>query len=182
MLNKVIIFPTDTVYGIGASIYDKNSIDEIYRIKGRDFTKPLAVLCANLNQVESFAIVDDKIKLIARAFWPGGLTLILNTKEEYYKFSKEKTIGVRIPNHKLALSLLEKYGPMKTTSVNRSGEIPLNDYGIIYNIYHDTVEDIYKNNERIEEVASTVIDMTNDMKVIRNGSITLSDIVQVLKK
>lgn len=181
MLKKVLIFPTDTVYGIGASIYDKESIKKIYEIKGRDFNKPLAVLCSSIEQVNEFAVLTKQAKVIAEGFWPGGLTLILKTNKKYYDLTKEETIGVRMPNHKLALSLLDKYGPLKTTSVNTSGEEPLNDYEIIYEKYHDVVSDIYQNNESLTKLSSTVIDLTSDnYQILREGHITREDILKVL--
>lgn len=182
MLNKVIVFPTDTVYGVGASIYDKKSISKIYEIKGRDFNKPIAVLCSSIKQMEEFAVITDEARKIGEAFWPGGLTLILKTNEKYFNFSGEKTIGVRIPNHKLALNLISEYGPLKTTSINKSGEEPLNDYEIIKNVYGNVIDDIYENNEKISRISSTVIDLTNNLNIIRLGDITIEMINEVLKK
>lgn len=182
MLKEVIIFPTDTVYGIGASIYDKESINKIYDIKGRDFNKPLAVLVSSLEDISKFALYDERLKLISEAFWPGALTVILNTTLEYKKFSNYETIGVRIPNHHKALSLIKKYGPLKTTSVNNSGEEPLNDYNVIFSRYKNIVNNIYKNDMSLSKVSSTVVDLTSrEIKVLREGEITLSDILKVLR-
>ncbi|HHT55361.1 MAG TPA: threonylcarbamoyl-AMP synthase, partial [Acholeplasma sp.] len=85
-MNKIIIFPTDTVYGIGASLYDLDNINKIYEIKGRSFDKQLPVLCSSIEQIESFAVIDNNVLKLAKAFWPGALTLILKTKDEYFKF------------------------------------------------------------------------------------------------
>lgn len=182
MLKEVIIFPTDTVYGIGASIYDMESINRIYDIKGRNFNKPLAVLCYDIKQIEEFAVITSKDRLLANRFWPGGLTLILKTNQKYFDLTKELTIGVRIPNHKLALELLKKYGPMKTTSVNDSGEEPFNDYETINERYKNIVKDIYENNEEIQKVSSTVIDTLNNYNVLREGNITQLDIINCIKE
>lgn len=180
-MNKLIIFPTDTVYGIGASIYDLDNINKIYEIKGRSFDKQLPVLCSSIEQIESFAVIDNNVLKLAKAFWPGALTLILKTKDEYFKFSGERTIGVRIPNHILALSLLEKYGPLKTTSINDSGSVPLNDYETIYEKYNNKVSYIYKNTEASIGLASTIVSLVDDVKILRLGNITLEQIKESLK-
>lgn len=180
MKNKLYIFPTDTVYGIGAKLYDKSAIDEIYNIKGRDFNKPISVLCSNIEQIKEFAIMTNDALIIANNFWPGALTIILKTNDKYYSITKEETIGVRIPNHKKALKLINELGPLKTTSINKSGEEPLNDYNSIYERYNKENIHIYKNDEEISKVSSTVIDLTNNLKVIREGDIKLNDILGVL--
>ncbi len=126
-MSKVIIFPTDTVYGIGTPIFDLEGIEKIYKIKKRDKTKPLACLCANISQMESIAILNEKARALIKKFLPGSLTLILESTEEVYKRVGYKRIGVRIPNHKLALEILSANGPMLTKSVNTSQYVPLNE-------------------------------------------------------
>lgn len=181
-MDKIIIFPTDTVYGIGTGIYNTKGLHKIYELKDRDFTKPIAVLCASIEQIKEFAILTKEARIIAKAFWPGSLTLILKTNEKYRKKTLEKTIGVRIPNHKKALELLNKYGPMKTTSVNKSGEAPLNDYSEIKLKYENIVDEIYSNEEGMLEVSSTVINLSDGLFMIREGNITINDINEILKK
>src|SRR5690554_424993 len=117
-MNKLIIFPTDTVYGIGACLYDKENINKIYEIKGRDFNKQIPVLCSTIEQIGTFAVVNDNLRKLAKAFWPGALTIVLESNNDYYNFSGEKTIAVRIPNHKETLKLLEK--DRKSTRLNSS--------------------------------------------------------------
>ena len=142
-MNKLIIFPTDTVYGIGCYIYDIYNIDRIYDIKKRDKSKPLACLCASLEQIKSIAYVNDlAIKLINK-YLPGGHTLILKSKEEVKEKIGYNTKGVRIPNCKIALDILNECGPMLTTSVNDSGEKPINEYEEIVKKYANVVYKIY---------------------------------------
>lgn len=180
-MNKLIIFPTDTVYGIGASLYDKENINKIYEIKGRSFNKQLPVLCSSIEQAEEFAILNENALKLAKAFWPGPLTLVLETKEKLFNFSGEKTIAVRIPNHKETLLLLAEVGPLKTTSVNKSNEIPLNDYDTIFEIYNNKVDYIYKNKENSLGQASTIINLVDEIKVLREGGITFDEIIKILK-
>ena len=80
-MKKIIIFPTDTVYGIGCSVFDKTSIKKIYEIKHRPIDKPLAVLCANISQIDSIAYLNDKAKRLINKYLPGPLTIIIKAKD-----------------------------------------------------------------------------------------------------
>lgn len=173
-MSKVLIFPTDTVYGIGASIYDEEGQKRIYEIKHRDRNKPLAVLCANLEQIKEIAVVSPLAEKLINKFLPGAVTFILPAKDNIKKIMGIPTIGVRIPNSKLALEILTNEGPMATTSVNESGEKPLDTYEEIASKYANQVEKIYEKIEASSSQASTVIDVTGDgFKVLREGAITL---------
>lgn len=181
--NKVFIFPTDTVYGIGASIYDKEGMDRIYSIKNRPHNKPLAVLCANLEQINEICYVTDDAKKLINKFLPGPLTVILKSKDSILESFGHETVGVRIPNYKLALDILLKHGPMATTSVNESGKPSINNYNEIKEIYDDLVDVIFPpDGEATSSQASTVVDITGDKpNVLRVGAITLDMINECLK-
>lgn len=182
-MTKLLIFPTDTVYGLGTPYLDKEGLKQIYEIKGRDFNKPIAILISNLEQVKEIAKASDNALKVASKFWPGGLTLIFESSDAYYLQSGEKTIGLRMPNHKLALKLIDELGPLKTTSVNYSNQPPLNDYDAIMKVFGDKVDKVYPNEESLSEVSSTVIDFTHDLpSLIRQGDITLDEIMKVLEK
>ena len=180
---KVIIVPTDTVYGIGAKAFDKVGQDEIYNIKNRSMEKRLSILCANVEDIAKIAhLTPDAIKLIER-YMPGALTIILNTKEEVISDFLHETVGVRIPNHPIALRVLKENGPMATTSVNISGEPPMNDYVKIVQEFHNKVYYIYPNAEVPSMVASTVIDMTKTpYALLREGTIKFNEIMEFLNK
>lgn len=179
-MSKLIIFPTDTVYGIGCPIFDINSIHKIYDIKHRSLEKPLACLCYDLAQIEEIAEVNEKVKRLITAFMPGALTLILKAKSMVTAKIGYKTIGVRIPNSKLALSLLKENGPMLTTSVNESGEEPLSSYEEIVHAYGSIVDQVYPAEESFSNISSTVIDCTEEsLKLLREGTISLKQINEI---
>ena len=180
MAGRVIIFPTDTVYGIGTQIFDTLGIKKIYEIKNRPLNKPLACLCYDLAQIQSIAYLDDKAIKLINKFLPGPLTLILEAKDEVYNTIGYKTIGVRIPNSKIALDILHENGPMLTTSVNESGYTPINEYEEIVDKYSDVVDYIYPSNEKSSNLSSTVIMAIDEIKVLREGEISLEDINKVL--
>ena len=180
-MSKVIIFPTDTVYGIGTPIFDIEGIDRIYEIKKRPRTKPLVCLCANLEQINSIAYVDENAKKLINKFLPGALTLILNAKDDVKIKIGYKTIGVRIPNNKIALDILKENGPMLTTSVNESGLVPLNEYDDIYRQYNDVVDKIYDTNTTSSNISSTVVLIDGEVKILREGQITKEEIEKAIK-
>ncbi len=175
-MSKVIIFPTDTVYGIGTPIFDIQGIDRIYNIKHRDRSKPLACLCADISQIEQIAYINELAREMIQKYFPGALTLILKSKEEVYKKIGYKTIGVRIPNHKIACRILMENGPMLTTSVNESGSVPLNEYHDIVKQYSSLVDKIYDTDTESSNISSTVVLCTEEKPIVlRQGEIKLTD-------
>ena len=183
MANKVIIFPTDTVYGIGCSVFDKEAQKRIYEIKNRPLNKRLSVLCKDLEQIKQIAVVTLDAEKLINEFMPGGLTLVLESRKELIGEGIFETVGVRIPNHPVALKILEENGPMATTSVNLSGEDPLNDYDEIVNKFMDKVDMIYPNDLKSSKISSTVINMTTSpYELIREGEISFKDILNFLNK
>jgi len=179
----VIIFPTDTVYGIGTKIFDIDGINKIYEIKKRPKDKPLACLCASLEQIKNIAVVTKEAEALINEFLPGALTVILESKPEVYNKIGYKTIGVRIPNCKIALDILKENGPMLTTSVNESGFKPINEYELIVKEYDNLVDKIYEANEPSSDLSSTVVLLANDdVKVLREGQISLKMINECLNR
>jgi len=119
----VIIFPTDTVYGIGCDPYNKKSIQKIYNIKSRERTKSLPILAGSKKEVTRIAQFDDDSENIAEKLWPGPLTIILKLTDEKLKESLNAAdkVAVRVPNHQCTLELLEKCNFIIGTSANISG-------------------------------------------------------------
>ncbi|QVK18117.1 threonylcarbamoyl-AMP synthase [Mycoplasmatota bacterium] len=182
----IIAFPTDTVYGIGANLFSIEAINKIYQTKHRPGHKPLAVLCANKQQIlQVVKEIPPQMELLINHFMPGALTVILPKKEEVPDFvtSNLPTIGVRIPNHKIALEILEKVGPLATTSANLSGNKSLNDASDVIKRLGDNIDIIIDGGKTDIQIPSTVVTILNDeIKIIREGSIEKEMIQQVLNK
>lgn len=179
----VIIFPTDTVYGIGAKIDDYQALESIYKIKKRPKDKRLAVLCASPYDIEKIAYLNETAIKLINNYMPGALTIILKSKEEYRNDYIYDTVAVRIPNHELALRILKENGPMATSSVNTSGSVPLNDYIEIVKKFGNDVMYVYPNATESLKISSTIIDLTSDtIKLIREGSIKYQEILKFLNK
>lgn len=179
---SVVIFPTDTVYGLACRLYDEVGVKRISTIKNRPLAKHLAILCDTLVTVNDLAVIDERVLKLAHAFWPGPLTLILKSSKGHFDKTGHKTVGVRIPDHSGIIRLIKQNGPLVATSVNISGEEPLTDHQEIVKKFGDKVDYIYKEtNAFYLNVSSTTVDLTNkEVKVIREGTITKKMIEEVL--
>jgi len=119
----VVIFPTDTVYGIGCNPYNKSSVEKIYQIKKRSKEKPLPILGYSLSTINEIVEFDEESKKIAGAFWPGPVTLILKLKDEKLKeILRVDKIAVRVPDNQCLLDILKNCKFLIGTSANYSGE------------------------------------------------------------
>ena len=116
----IVIFPTDTVYGIGCDPYDAKAIEKIYEIKKRNPDKLFPILGFSKNILSKIVLFDKKSNKIAEKFWPGPITLVLPLKDEKLKklMSLENKIAVRVPNNQCALALLERCDLLIGTSAN----------------------------------------------------------------
>ncbi|MDD5630261.1 MAG: L-threonylcarbamoyladenylate synthase, partial [Elusimicrobia bacterium] len=126
----VVAFPTDTVYGLGTSAASRAGVERICRIKGRSPDKPLPLLAASAEALRPWVEWTPQAETLAARFWPGGLTMVLKASAEGRSLAccREGTLAVRVPDHPVALALLEGApAPWAQTSANGSGEPPLAD-------------------------------------------------------
>ena len=175
----IVIFPTDTVYGIGCNPYNRNSVKKIYELKSRAKIKSLPVLAYSLDIVKEIALIDEFTEKIIKKYWPGPLTLILELTDQKLKKSLnlENKIAVRIPDSKCTLKLLEKCKLLVGTSANISGNSSYtNPENCIKNIKN---YDIFLNGGTITSKGeSTIIEIENEeIKIIREGSLKIKDIM-----
>jgi L-threonylcarbamoyladenylate synthase len=125
----IVVFPTDTVYGIGCDPYNKKAVSRLYEIKKREKTKPFPVLGISKMELEKIAEFNTMEEKIAEKFWPGQVTLILKVKDEKIRqtLCLDKKIAVRVPNNQCVLSLLKECKFLVGTSANISGTAPFTD-------------------------------------------------------
>lgn len=170
--DEVIVFQTDTVYGVGCLINSEVGVNKIYEIKKREKRNPLAVLCSNIEQVKVLVHKFELGEKYAKEFWPGAMTLVYPKKENVGDFitSGRSTVGVRIPSDKTALRILDKFGPMAVTSLNLSSEPPILKYDDTLS-FNNVVDYIVKG-ENLSSISSTVYDVVNK-KVLRQGIIKI---------
>ena len=168
----VIAYPTDTIYGIGCDIFNKKGIEKIYQIKKREKNKPMSFICADLSDISQYAIVSNYAYRIMRKCLPGPYTFILEASSKTPKkiMSKRKTVGIRIPDHKICLAVVRELGhPLITTSANISTEEELNNPDDIEDKLGSSLGLIIDEGPLISE-PSTIVDLTGDSPaVLREG-------------
>lgn len=188
--NGIIIYPTDTVYGVGASIDSLKGLQKIYEAKERNFNSPLIALLSKVEYIEKVAIIDEEKKIIieklASEFWPGALTIILNKKENVpgIMVSNGETVGVRIPALKLAQDIIESVGGiLPTTSANISGEKTPRSFEELSEKFKERVGVIVDGGKSPLGIESTILDLTKTLpKILREGAIKKETIEKVIGK
>ncbi|MFC1905225.1 L-threonylcarbamoyladenylate synthase [Chloroflexota bacterium] len=183
----VVAFPTDTVYGLGASPFKREAVDRLYDIKQRPRSSPMPVLLGDESQVDAVATsVPDFARLLMRRFWPGGLTVVLYKALSFPFIATdgETTIGIRIPNHDIARSLIRLAGvPVIGTSANLSGQPnTLTAKDVEYQL-GGTVDLIVDGGKCPGGVESTVVDVTGPVPVIlRRGAVPEEEIIKAYRE
>ncbi|MBQ8292982.1 MAG: threonylcarbamoyl-AMP synthase [Bacilli bacterium] len=172
ILGKVIVFPTDTVYGIGALAKDEEAINKIYNLKHRDKTKPLAYLSGNKEDIMPYIQITYQNTMELMNYWPGALTLIFKKEKDLVEKDALPTIGFRIPDSKCALKILNHFGIMAVTSMNLSGSAPLNDLESIEENFKDEIDYLVIDEEIQSKTSSTILDIsTSEVKILRKGDL-----------
>lgn len=175
----VIIYPTDTVYGMGCDIYSKKALEKIYQIKKAHRRKLLSILCSDLKDISQYAKVSNVAYRIMKRIFPGPYTVILQATRMVPKImlTKRKTIGIRMPNNEFCLSLVRELGnPIINTSASVSDNELLSDPEEIEAKFGPYVDMIIDGGLLISE-PSTIVDLTEDLpKILREGKGEISNI------
>jgi len=169
----VIIYPTDTVYGIGCDIFNKEALDRVKQIKSNPDIKLLSFICPNLKDIAKYARVSDYAYKTMKRLLPGPYTFILPAAKNVPKklWSKRKTVGIRIPNHRVALKIVQGLGNpiVSTSTTTRKGEL-LVDPLEIRSVF-DFQVDLMLASDKISGNPSSVIDLSGEEPVIvREGA------------
>ncbi len=182
---KLVAFPTETVYGLGADASNPEAVLQIFNVKGRPTHHPLIVHIGNANQLKFWAQkIPEDAKKLASAFWPGPLTLILNKKAHvpFAVTGGQNTIGLRVPDHPVALALLNKFeGGIAAPSANIYSRISPTQASHVEEELGDNVDMILDGGACRFGVESTIIDLTDPTpKLLRPGHISIAEIEAVL--
>lgn len=180
---KVVAFPTDTVYALGASLSSKQGIRKIFDIKKRSLRKPLAVLISHLDQLREMASnLPKSFFAFSRVFFPGPLTLIVKKHPQIPSLITGglDTIGVRMPDHKVTRELIDALGgPLVATSANRSGGACFLTAGEIKKEFNDEIAYLLDGGKTPDGIESTVIDLVSfdHPKILREAKITKEELI-----
>lgn len=176
---KVVVFPTDTVSGIGCSIKSEGAIKRVYEIKKRPFNKPTAVLVSDLEMVKNTISqkLDSRLKKLLYKHWPGGLTVVLKARKSVPGIitNQSHEVGIRIPDHDKLRDLIDKLAcPIVATSANFAGEKTPIKYNEISKKLLGLV-DYAINEDSFGQQASTVVryEQNGKLSIIREGAVSL---------
>lgn len=164
----VIAYPTDTTYGIGCSIFSKKGIEKIYQIKQREKKKPFSFICASQSDVANYAKVSNYAFKLMKRYFPGPFTFVLEATNIVPDLlqTKQKTVGIRIPDNNICQALVTTLGhPLVTTSANLSGEEPIGDPRELFNSLKQQL-DIVVDGGILSPDVSSVISLLNDRSVV----------------
>ncbi len=196
--NDLAVIPTDTVYGLAANAFSPDAVQKLLTAKGRDRQSPPPVLVANLNMARALVeVLPDAATKLAETFWPGALTLILRSQPslDWDLGETKQTVALRVPDHKIALALIEETGPLAVSSANLTGSPAATTAKQAFDYLGDSVEVYLDGGTSPKGEASTILDLTGledsyddkgvlttsgKIKVIRQGSLSLAKIQTVV--
>lgn len=183
---KVIVFPTDTVYGLVCDATNQKAIQKLFQIKKRDLKKPIPVFVKDIEMAKEIAMVDEKQESFLKKVWPGKVTVILRAKIDFPKgvLGEDKTIGLRIPDYARLNALFNKINkPLSGTSANLAGEPSSTDINNVLaqfaneKLQPDLIVDAGTLNS---SQPSTVVDLTGkELKVLRKGDLKEEELLKI---
>jgi L-threonylcarbamoyladenylate synthase len=179
----VVIYPTETVYGLGCDPLNVEAVKRVLEIKGTR-KSPLPILASNIDYVEKLAVVPRNGKCLAEKFWPGQLTMVCPKKtvlSDVVTFGLD-TVGIRIPDSRVALHLIILSGGLLVgSSANRTGELPPRRIEDVSDELEDIVDVVLDGGTAMKGTPSTVVDLTSEKpKILREGPISLKEVLDAL--
>ncbi len=174
---QLVVLPTDTVYGIGADAFDAAAVADLLAAKGRGRDMPVPVLVGSWDTIDGLvSYVPAQTRSLIEAFWPGGLTLIVEQAPSlsWDLGDARGTVAIRMPLHPVALELLSVTGPMAVSSANRTGRAPALSAAEAQEQLGDSVQVYLDGGPATVGVASTIVDVTTETpRVLRAGAVSV---------
>jgi len=164
----VLVYPTDTIYGLGCDIFNKSAVEKIYKLKGRDRKKPLSIICSDIKEAAKYAIIQDYAYRLMKKTLPGPYTFVLKARSEIPKtfLPKNRTVGIRIPKNQICLEIAKKLeNPIITTSLNISGQKVMTSPNELSKELANKIDIIIDVGE-LPQQPSSIIDLSEDSPII----------------
>lgn len=171
----LLVYPTDTVYGLGADPFNEAAVKKLYIAKNRPFDMPLSVAVADINMAEKIAVLDDVARRLIEKFLPGPLTLIIKKKPNVPDITTAMSdkVGIRIPDHPLALRIIREFGPLVATSANLHSHPDAAEMKSAMNDLDDSVGTYIDCGPCQLGKPSTIVWMMNgEIEIVRQGAIS----------
>jgi len=179
---NLIVYPTDTLYALGADIFNDDAVKRVFKVKKRPSSNPLSVAVANFDAITKIAYTNDVVKKVVERFLPGPLTIILQKKDSVSNgiTSGLDKIAVRIPKNDIALDLLSAFGPLTVTSANIHGKKTPYVIKEIMMQFNTNIS-VYLDDGRLAGEPSTIVDLTSEKPtIVRKGSLTREEILDAI--
>lgn len=186
---QLVVLPTDTVYGVGANAFSPEAVQLLLEAKGRGRQSPPPVLIPSAATMDGLAQnIPDEVRALASAFWPGGLTIVLEAQPSlaWDLGDTNGTVAVRVPNHPVALELLAETGPLAVSSANLTGEPAATTAHGAHDQLGARVEVYLDGGEAPNGSASTIVDATGlsrgegGIRILREGVVTAAQLREVI--
>src|SRR5215468_4645781 len=181
----LVVLPTDTVYGIGADAFDHKAVQALLDAKGRGREMPPPVLISSATTLDALAArVPSYVAALTEAFWPGPLTLVCEQQPSLtWDLGETRgTVAIRMPDHEVALALLERTGPLAVSSANLSGLPAATEAAAAEGMLGDSVEVVLDGGPSPKGEASTILDVrASQPRVLRLGALTVAELDSVLE-
>lgn len=181
---RLIVMPTDTLYGIGCDAFDSDAVSDLLAAKGRGRDMPVPVLVGSWHTVDGLVLgVSSATRALVEAFWPGGLSLVVQQAPSlaWDLGDTEGTVMLRMPLHPVAIEVLREVGPMAVSSANISGQAPSTTALNAREQLGDSVSVYLDGGPSPKAQASTIVDLTGRApRILREGAVSAADIAEVL--
>lgn len=180
---QVIAYPTETIYGLGADVFNRKAVKKIYDLKSRDFCLPISLLVSDLKMLkEVVSEIPDNVLAIIRKFWPGALTICLPASCSIPKGLVTTTgkVGIRMSSHPIASAIVARFGrPITTTSANLTDFPPSLSVKHVQKYFGAKIPCIVDGGECEPSRGSTVIDVAEEtMRIIRDGAVPAEEVIK----
>lgn len=181
---KLIVYPTETVYGIGTDIYNESAVKGLYIAKKRPFDMPLSVAVSDKAMLEKVAVLNENADKLIKAFLPGPLTIIIKKQDDVPDIvtSSSQKVGIRIPDNRFALELIRRTGPIVATSANLHSHPDAVDVNSAITDFGDSVDTYIDAGACTIGQPSTIVWlMDKEVEIVRQGAIPADKIKEVLE-